>query len=204
MIKHIWFDFSETICKLNKENNHALRYSAYAEVTARAVTPELIDEYKQLYEKYAHSNGAIFASLGLPANYWSNKINSVNPKELFDLMDDNIPTILEELHQRVPLSFFSNIKLDKILPAFNIRADWFQHFISSDMLKKPKPALEGFYKIIELTQLPADNILYIGDHVEKDILPAKQVGLKAGLVWSSSPEADYSFEKFADILKLFA
>jgi FMN phosphatase YigB (HAD superfamily) len=71
------------------------------------------------------------------------------------------------------------------------------------MIKEPKPALEGFYKMIGLTREPAENILYIGDSLEKDIRPAKQVGLKTGLIWSQSNEADYSFKKFDDVLSLF-
>ncbi len=70
------------------------------------------------------------------------------------------------------------------------------------MLERPKPALDGFYKIIELSKISAKEILYIGDNIEKDIKPAKQVGLLTGLIWQKSDEANYSFEKFEDILKI--
>lgn len=70
------------------------------------------------------------------------------------------------------------------------------------MLTEPKPALEGFYKMVELSNVPAAEILYIGDDIGKDIRPAKQVGVQAGLMWKQSEEADYSFVNFEDIFKI--
>ena len=89
-----------------------------------------------------------------------------------------------------------------MLPSLGIDVSFFTHIISSGMFKKPKPALDGFYKLVELSKLPAKEILYIGDSVGKDILPAKQVGIKTGLMWKQSDEADYSFGSFKDILEI--
>jgi FMN phosphatase YigB (HAD superfamily) len=203
MIKHIWFDFSETIALLHAEAHNNLRYNSYASVVKKPVTQELIDEYEALYEKNNHSNAAIFRSLGLPGNYWSDKINSVDPSELYKLADESIPEILKKLKEIVPISIFSNIKLGKVLADLGIDTEWFQHILSAGMVKEPKPALDGFYKMIELSQLPPNEILYIGDHVGKDIIPAKKVGIQAGLMWSKSDEADYCFEKFEDVVGLF-
>ncbi|MDO8617967.1 MAG: HAD family hydrolase [Candidatus Uhrbacteria bacterium] len=200
MIKHVWFDFSETIASLIKETHNQLRYAAYSEVTHKPITQELIAEYENLYQKYSHSNAAIFRALGLSPNYWSDRINLIAPHELYRLMDDRIPNILQEIKVLIPISIFSNIKLDRILPVLDIDPSWFTHILSASMIKEPKPALEGFYKMVELTGRPPQEILYIGDHVEKDIRPAKQAGIQTGLLWSQSSEADYCFETFPDIL----
>ncbi len=199
MIKHVWFDFSETLASLIKEKNDQLRYATYSEVTHKPITPALIAEYENLYQKNSHSNAAIFRSLGLSANYWSDRVNLIAPHELYKLMDDRIPKILQEIKVLIPISIFSNIKVDRILPALGIDPSWFIHILSASMIKEPKPALEGFYKMIELSGLPPQEILYIGDHVEKDIRPAKQVGIQTGLLWSQSSEADYCFKTFPDI-----
>ena len=71
-----------------------------------------------------------------------------------------------------------------------------------DEVKKPKPALDGFRLVIELSKLPPENILFIGDSVEKEVLPAKSLGILTGLIWSFSPEADYCFNSFQEILEL--
>ena len=78
----------------------------------------------------------------------------------------------------------------------------YTHLIRSGMFKKPKPALDGFYKLVELSELPANKILCIGDSVGKDIVPAKQVGITTGLMWEQPYEADYSFGSFKDILEI--
>ena len=202
-IKHIWFDFSETIAFLKKERHDRLRYETYSEVAGKPISDELIAEYENLYKKHNHSNAAIFRSLGQTSNFWSERVNSVESIELYELADKNIPNVLEKIRKFVPISIFSNIQLGKILSSLNINPEWFTHIISAGMVKEPKPALDGFYKMIELSEIPAQEILYIGDDIGKDVKPAKQVGVKAGLMWKKSDEADYSFEKFEDILTIF-
>ena len=201
-IKHIWFDFSDTIAFVKMERNHRLRHETYSEIVGKPVNDELIAEYADLYIKHNHSNAAIFHSLGQTSNFWSERVNSVEPSELYELADKNIPEILEKIREFVPISIFSNIQLGKILPSLNLNPEWFTHIMSSGMVKQPKPALDGFYKMIELSAVLAQEILYIGDDVGKDVKPAKKVGVKAGLMWKKSDEADYSFENFESILEL--
>lgn len=202
-IKHILFDFSETIAFLKKERHDRLRYETYAQVIGKPVTEELVAEYENLYKKFNHSNAAIFRSLGQTSNYWSERVNSVEPSELYELADENVPRVLQKVKEIVPISVFSNIQLGKILAALNINPDWFTHVISAGMVEEPKPALDGFYKMVELSGIPAQEILYIGDDIGKDVKPAKQVGGQAGLMWKKSDEADYSFENFSEILEIF-
>jgi FMN phosphatase YigB (HAD superfamily) len=200
MIKHIWFDFSETIAVINKREHDKLRYQTYATAAGKPVTPELIKEYEALYQKNQRSNAAIFRSLGLPSGYWSDRVNAVDPGAFYVLVDKNISTVLRQIKEVLPISIFSNLNLEKVLPSLGIKPEWFSHILASSRLKNPKPALDGFYKIIELSALPPEEILYIGDDVGKDILPAKAVGIKAGIMWKESREADYSFKNFEEIL----
>lgn len=201
-IRHIWFDFSETIAFLEKEQHDHLRYKSYSEVVGKPIDDKLISEYENLYVKYNHSNSAIFRSLGKSPNFWSEQINSIDPSQLYELADPNIPTVLKQIKKIVPISVFSNIQLERILPSLKINPSWFTHVLSAGIVKEPKPALDGFYKMIELSGIPAQEILYIGDDVGKDVIPAKKVGIKSGLMWKKSDKADYSFEKFEDILKI--
>ncbi len=201
--QHIWFDFSETIAFRKKERHDRLRYESYAEVVGKPVNDELISEYENLYKKHNHSNAAIFRSLGQTSNFWSERVNSVEPSELYELADESIPHVLQKVKEIVPISIFSNIQPGKILTALNINPNWFTHIISAGMVKEPKPALDGFYKMIELSELPSQEILYIGDDIGKDVRPAKHIGVKSGLMWKKSDEADYSFNNFEDILGIF-
>ncbi|OGI93574.1 hypothetical protein A3A03_00390 [Candidatus Nomurabacteria bacterium RIFCSPLOWO2_01_FULL_40_18] len=143
MIKHIWFDFSDTL----------------ASITTRI------------------------------------------PRRIYVLTDPNISEVLREINKIIPISIFSNIKLDNILPSLDVDPKLFAHILSAGTVGASKPALKGFYKMIELSALSPEEILYIGDILEKDIIPAKKVGLKTASVFENLPDADYSFKDFRDILK---
>ena len=101
----------------------------------------------------------------------------------------------------IPISIFSNIKLDKIIPALNVDPKLFSYILSASTVGASKPALKGFYKMIELSALQPEEILYIGDDVGKDVIPAKTVGIKTAVVFEKLPEADYSFTNFKNILE---
>jgi HAD superfamily hydrolase (TIGR01549 family) len=201
MIKHIWFDFSETIAMIHKEAHDKLRYESYAKVKNQEVTPDLMKEYEDLYEEHSHSNSAIFHALGLTSGFWEKVISSVDPRTHYKLMEDNIPILLKEMSDFIPISIFSNINLEKLLPGLGIDAKLFKNILSASMVGKPKPALDGFYKMIELSGLKPEEILYIGDDLKKDIIPAKSVGIKTGFIYGVEKQADYSFVNFNDILE---
>lgn len=200
MIKHIWFDFSETIATIHRDRHNKLRYDSYSKVVGKPVTSELIQEYEELCIQYPNNNSAVFNSLGMSASYWSEQVNSVNPGELYRLKDEDILKVLEEISKIIPISIFSNINQDKTLPALGIDPKLFTHILTTGVVR-PKPALDGFYKMIELSNLKPEEILYIGDHLEKDVLPAKKVGIKSGVVFENLKDADYSFENFKQILE---
>ena len=123
------------------------------------------------------------------------------PRRIYILTDPNIPEVLRELNKIIPISIFSNIKLDKILPDLGVDSKLFSHILSASMVGASKPALKGFYKMIELSKVLPEEILYIGDVFEKDILPAKKVGIKTGTVFKRLQEADYYFKDFRDVLE---
>ena len=200
-IKHIWFDFSDTIGRIDRDLYNEILYSAYAKAVGKEVSDNLKQEYVKEFEKYK-SNSAVFTSLGLPAGHLADCISVVEPKRLYSLTDKDIPNVIKQLKDILPVSIFSNNKLTVILPALGIDTKWFTHILGPDDIKNPKPALDGFYKMIELSNIEPSQILYIGDDVNKDLLPAKKIGIKTGLLWKESVEANYCFKDFRSILEL--
>ncbi len=199
-IKHIWFDFSDTIAHINREVYNAILYSSYAKAVRKENNEALKQEFAETLKKHK-SNSAVFASLGLPAGHLADSIAVVDPHELYTLADENIPDVINHLKDRLPVSIFSNNKLNIILPALGIDTKWFTHILGPETVKNPKPALDGFHKMIELSKAKPSEILYIGDDVHKDLLPAKQVGIVTGLLWKESSKADYCFKNFQAILE---
>lgn len=201
-IKHLWFDFSDTIGRIDREVYNKILYAAYGEAVGKPVTEELIAEFAEVFKR-EKSNSAVFSSLNKPAGYLADQIATVDPKTLYTLTDENIPAVLQELRTLLPISILSNNKMDKILPALGIDTKWFTHILGPDDVAKPKPHLDGFLKMVEVSQAKAAELLYIGDSIDKDLLPAKQVGIMTGLLWNNSEQADYCFKDFRDILKFF-
>ncbi|MEK7093495.1 MAG: HAD family hydrolase [Patescibacteria group bacterium] len=201
-IRHIWFDFSDTIAHINKSVADKLMHTAYAKVTKKELTPELVAEYDAMRKKHGSST-AVFVSLGTPRTYLVDRLANIDPKVLYQLADENIPEVLKKLREILPISILSNNRLDVILPSLGIEPGWFTNILGPDTGKKPKPALDGFHMMIELSGATPAEILCIGDEVQKDLVPAKSLGIKTGLLWSISEEADYCFTDFQDILKRF-
>lgn len=198
-IKHVWFDFSDTLASLS-EGHDKLLYETYAKAVGKPVSAALIKEYEELYKKYG-SNSAVFTNgLGLVSGYWAKCVDAIELGSMYKLADSRIPIALDQLRKIVPISIFSNMKMDKLLPSIGLDRQLFTHLLSGADFPNPKPALDGFKKVIEMSNLPPQNILFIGDSVQKEIMPAKKVGMIAGLVWSASPEADFSFKNFEEIL----
>jgi HAD superfamily hydrolase (TIGR01509 family) len=200
-IKHVWFDFSQTIAVENKEIHDKIKYETYASVVGRPVDETLKAEYEALYKEKL-SNSGVFTSLGLDSGFWSNHYSAIDPKALLRLAEPTIPEVLSRLRERVPISMWSNIRAEKILPALGIDPAWFTFFLSPDEVKNPKPALDGFKLLMEKSNLPAENILFVGDSVEKEMIPAKSLGIQTCLMWKTAPEPDFCFKSFNELLEL--
>ena len=127
-------------------------------------------------------------------------------EEVYYEPDERVYGTLAVLKDIVPISLFTNAKPDRLrktLKVIKVDPTWFTHIITGDDVSERKPALPGFHKMIEITGLSPGQMLYVGDRIKADVLPAKTVGMQAAIVWSSSNEADYSFESFEGLLELF-
>ncbi|MBI3574024.1 HAD family hydrolase [Candidatus Kaiserbacteria bacterium] len=181
-----------------------LRYETYAKVVGKLLNDEIRKEFNSLYEQKG-TNSAVFVSLGLPSDYWQKHFNTLS-EEKFYKPEPKIFGTLERLKDIIPISLFTNAQLSKVRKTFEVvklNPNWFTHIISGDDIKTPKPSVEGFLLMVERTGIPAQQILYVGDRVKGEIIPARSVGVQTALMWSELPEADYSFKNFEDILTLF-
>lgn len=206
-IKHVWFDFAGTLYRETPEYNEvhdAFRYSTYANLKG-ITNPEVAKhEFLELYEKCG-SNAAVFRSLGQPSDYWMKALDEMDFTTVLR-PDPTVYQTMDKLKDIVPVSLFTNFvryRIDGILDHLQIPPSSFTHVITGDDIAERKPALDGFYAMIERTGIPAQQLLYVGDRVAVDVRPAKQVGIQTCLLYDTSPEADYCFDNFKDILSLF-
>jgi FMN phosphatase YigB (HAD superfamily) len=205
-IDHIWFDLDGTLTIRTPEFEKAenkLRYEAYADATKRPLSVELFDEFERLY-KAQGSNSAVFTSMGLPSNFWMQYYDRIDQSVYFKPVP-KIKNTLKKLKELVPVSLFSDVpalSTLQTLEVIGIQKDWFTNILSLDEVLEERPALGGFKTIIEISKLRPDQILYIGDSINVDIKPPKQLGIVTGLMWAESSAADYSFKQFPDVLSL--
>lgn len=88
--------------------------------------------------------------------------------------------VLEQLHERYPMMLVSNFygNIDEVLRAYGIR-HLFKGIIESAVVgvRKPNPTL--FRLGVDALELPAEEVLVVGDSLRKDIEPAEQLGCPA-------------------------
>jgi HAD superfamily hydrolase (TIGR01549 family) len=203
MIKHVWFDMGGTLYRETPEFDvvhDELRYRTYADIVGEPDLNKAKQQYDELY-KIHNSNSKVFSSLGKPSDFWQQAFDELDLARVLK-PDPILPQTLEQISQLVPISIFTNFKPAKIrqvLDLLTIDYGLFANILSGDDVSERKPSPEGFYKMVELSKLPADQILYIGDRVDVDIKPARAVGMRTCLVWQSSPDADYSAANFLEL-----
>ncbi len=88
--------------------------------------------------------------------------------------------VLEQLHERYPMMLVSNFygNIDEVLRVYGIR-HLFKGIIESAVVgvRKPNPTL--FRLGVDALELPAEQVLVVGDSLRKDIEPAEQLGCPA-------------------------
>ncbi len=205
-IKHIWFDLAGTLYKETPEFqaiHDQFRYQTYAKLTNNTDIEKAKQEFDELYKKHG-SNSAVFRSLGQPSDYWMKAIEELDFTAVLK-SDAEITDTLNALQKIIPISLFTNFpkhRIVELLKHLEIPAEWFTHTLTGDDIAERKPALDGFYLMIEKSAIPAEQILYVGDRIDVDIKPAKAVGMQTGLLYGQSDEADFCFNTFGEILKI--
>ena len=119
----------------------------------------------------------------LPENYdeticskWVDEIAAYCDQAARQCIEEAQPT-LDQLYERYPMMLVSNFygNIDEVLRSYGIR-DMFKGIIESAVvgIRKPTPTL--FKLGVDALELPAEEVLVIGDSLRKDIIPAEQLG----------------------------
>ncbi|WP_419818581.1 HAD family hydrolase [Glaciibacter flavus] len=99
--------------------------------------------------------------------------------------------------------------VDKQLKAAGLSADF---MASSEAWGVAKPSTEFFSRIVDVARLEPSAILYVGDRLDNDVLPARSAGLRTALIrrgpWghihASRPEAELADLRVDSLVELTA
>lgn len=130
------------------------------------VTRWRLEQYKWGFARLGVANGDQLAAQGVEmALYWRSRFS----------VDEPTHQLLAALAQRWPLVAITNGNVD--VEAIGL-APYFQRVLRAgpDGPAKPAPAL--FHLAQQALNVPAEQILHVGDHREKDILGARQFGMQ--------------------------
>ncbi|MER5971412.1 HAD family hydrolase [Streptomyces sp. NPDC002055] len=130
-----------------------------------------------------------------------------------DVYEDVRPALsaLREAGARVIIAGNQTVKAGALLRALDLPADLIA--TSGEWgVAKPSPAF--FERLVAQADVPADEILYVGDHPQNDILPAQAAGLRTahvrrgpwGCLWADDPTvieaADHRIDSLTDLIPL--
>jgi putative hydrolase of the HAD superfamily len=126
---------------------------------------------------------------------WPQSIKHVRPFAHLD-------TLLSKLNGlEFKIGILSDLPVVKKLEYFKLKFPW--HFIfSSEESGTLKPNPEAFNIVIDYLSLPPEEILYVGNNYEYDIVGAHNVGMKTAHISKRKNEnsfADYTFYKYTDL-----
>jgi HAD superfamily hydrolase (TIGR01549 family) len=126
-----------------------------------------------------------------------------------DLYPDVRPTFsrLREMGMRLVIAGNQPVEARAALEAMDLGAHAI--LISAD-LGSEKPSRDFFEKVSEAAGARSDEVLYVGDRVDNDVLPARSVGMQTALIrrgpwgylqaeWPQAAQADAIIDSLSDI-----
>ncbi|MBM4401945.1 MAG: HAD family hydrolase [Candidatus Cloacimonetes bacterium] len=121
------------------------------------------------------------------------------------LYDDVLPTLKELKRWGYLLGTLTgglSVDMEHRLKLFGIR-DYFEHIVATATLPFGKPEPETFHYILKLTGLTPEEMAYVGDNYEQDIVAATKVGILAILVVRNKKYSALDCNRVTDLRNIF-
>jgi putative hydrolase of the HAD superfamily len=201
MIKAIFFDADNTLYKLNSKRAYQNLFgylSEESEISPKKIKKkwqEILDEIlnnpkKSMSPHYRHRLYLIKETLKF-FGFSQKKSETLAKKAMNKFFDDlvqdikfekNLKNLIKELKKKYKLIIFTeefkgylSKKLNKIF------GNWKKYFlfaITPDTIETMKPSEKYFRYALKKLKLKPSEVIVIGDSLERDIIPAKRIGIK--------------------------
>lgn len=205
-IKAVGFDVDGTLYHAPPEMSTAVSKLLIAEA-AEALSQdsdELTEEFLRRREEY-RSSTLTLNSFGLDGEAIFQKIWDTIAIEKYVAKDTRLLGVMAELKQKYRLFIISNgtgRQVERMLTHLGLNyRDFDPRIYCYDQgWVKPEPA--PFLSVIESLELTPEEIVYVGDRENVDVVGAQAVGMKAVYVGGMSEMADATVESVYDIVSI--
>lgn len=191
-------DFFPSVANVLKKHGHTI------ELTELELRHKLLSEFytfpdKTSREFYLEFNADFLLSIGIaPSKELLDELFSACSYLPWKAFTDTV--FLSEL--ALPLGVFSNWDTSlsqKLKEHFNVDFKWIFGSANSG-IRKPSPAF--FEQAFSLTDLAPEEILYVGDSLKLDVIPASSLGIKSVLIDRSGIYPSTSCDRIRNISEL--
>ena len=186
MIKWIFVDVGSTLVDETEAYNHRARDMI-------AGTNITFKEFDDMRIVFAHQgldgNSEAIRHFGLTKTPWHSEDEVPYPDACDTL------TELKARGYRLGIIANQNPGLEKRLEDWGLQ-QYFDVIVSSAEIGYAKPEREIFEKAFEMAGCMAEESVMVGDRLDNDMLPAKDIGMKT--VWMKSGLAKYQTSEIAD------
>ena len=196
-IKVIIWDFDGTFYKLIPALKNDVREAEYRVIVDHAgwSKEKVVEKFNEIYKKQFKSATQVVAKLShLSVVQSAIEMEAYYDRTKYLKRDERLIQMLMNLSSYTHFLFVNGIK-KKIIPALHalgVPEELFAEIVTAELVGDTKPSLKGFQYILDKTQQPVETHLMIGDRIDVDLIPAKKLGMKTCLVWSTEkhPAAD--------------
>lgn len=198
MIKVIFFDTNDTLYSSEDFARAQSRQPIYQLAELKKITfhdaQQLFENKKKILErKLAHvTKVAVMMELGISRIAMQRYMALIDAQHYLS-SDPKLKQMLRELVEDYQLGIISNVlkkAVANILTALGVPRRLFTYFVTVGNTTHSKPHPEPFEKAIELSGRAASEIVYVGDSLTKDIIPAKRAGMQTILISNNAKLAD--------------
>jgi HAD superfamily hydrolase (TIGR01549 family) len=193
-IRAIYFDTSDTLYS-------SIAFAKAQEATAVHLVCEklrlteseavsVMEEYRAVYQQVHNrpaTKTALLAEFGIDRETFERAISALDPTKFLE-PDPLLNDLLHRLSRTFQLGVITNTNeaaVQKTLAALGLDRELFSYFISADNAARPKPDPEPFLLATQMAHSVPKECVFVGDSLEKDMIPAKAVGMIT--VWIRGP-----------------
>lgn len=201
-IKWLFFDLGSTLI------DESVVYKSRCDFAIKTKSLDCNEFMSMIYEK-AKTSGTPIKDVakiyGITLPEWDNSLEKLYPQTI---------TILKELSKKYKLGIIANQTMgtQQRINDWNI-GEYFDVVIASAEVGCSKPDLRIFNLALEQAGCKPEETVMIGDRLDNDIIPAKQIGMKT--VWvvqgfakfksidNEIEQPDYTIESIGEIINIF-